>query len=106
MIEASKVPSDLRFFVVQLYEIFISKFRSIEAWLKEINCNIGVKQVFPLSPTLFGIYIDKLEDCLEVAGCFGPPLASIVIIFLLYVHDIVRMEKNPYCWITERGVNQ
>jgi hypothetical protein len=49
-----------------------------------------------LSPTLFGIYIDKLEDCLEVAGCVGPTLASIVIILLLYANDIVLMARNPY----------
>jgi hypothetical protein len=48
----------------------------------------------PLSPTIFGIYIDKLEDCLDVAGCVGPTLASIVIILLLYVNDIVCMEMN------------
>jgi hypothetical protein len=32
-----------------------------------------------LSPTLFGIYINKLEDCLEKAGCVGPTLTGIVI---------------------------
>ena len=48
----------------------------------------------PLSPTIFGIYIDKLENCLEEEGCIGTILASIVIIFLLYVDDIVFMETR------------
>jgi hypothetical protein len=86
----------LRVVAIRLYENVISKFRNTEGWSEEINCNIGVKQGCPLSPTLFGIYIDKLEDCLEEAGCVGPTLASIVIILLLYVDDIVLMERNPY----------
>jgi hypothetical protein len=62
----------------------------------KINCNIGVKQGCPLSPTLFVIYIDKLEDCLEEAGCVSLPLVSIVIILLLYADDIVIIERSPY----------
>jgi hypothetical protein len=58
--------------------------------------NIVVKQGCPLSPTLFDIYINTLEDCLEDAGCVGPTLTSIVIILLLYVDDIVLMAKSPY----------
>jgi hypothetical protein len=79
-----------------LYENIITNFRSIEGWSKEIKCNIGAKQGCPLSPTIFGIYIDKLEDCLEATGCVGPTLASIIIILLLYVDDIVLMARNPY----------
>ena len=56
-------------------------------------CNIRVKQGFPLSPTLFGIYIDKLEDCLEEVGCAGTILAGIVIILLLYADDIVLLRR-------------
>jgi hypothetical protein len=37
-----KVPSRLRAIVVRLYENIIDKFRSIESWLEEIYCNIGV----------------------------------------------------------------
>jgi hypothetical protein len=69
---------------------------TLEGWSKEINCNIGVKQGCPLSPTLFGIYIDKLEGCLEEVGCVSPTLAGIVIILLLYVDDIVLMVRSPY----------
>jgi hypothetical protein len=64
--------------------------------LEEISCNIGVKQGYPLSPALFGIYIDKLEHWLEDVGCTSPTLAGIVIIFLLCVNDVVIMARNPY----------
>jgi hypothetical protein len=49
-----------------------------------------------LSPTLFGIYIDKLEDCLEKTGFVSPTLTGIVINILLYADDIVLMESNPH----------
>ena len=49
----------------------------------DINCNIEVKQAFPFFPTLFGIYIDKLKNCLEEGGCVGTILDEIVIILLL-----------------------
>jgi hypothetical protein len=48
-----------------------------------------------LSPTLFGIYIDKLEECLEKAGCVGTTLTGIVINLLIYVDDIVLMGRSP-----------
>jgi hypothetical protein len=44
---------------VRLYENVIVKFMNIEHWSKEINCNIVVKKGCPISPTLFGIYINK-----------------------------------------------
>ena len=55
----------------------------------KLKCNIGVKQGFPLSPTLFGIYIDKLEGCLEEASCAGMIFVRIVVILPLYNDDIV-----------------
>ena len=65
-------------------------------WTIYINCNIGVKQGFPLSPSLFGIYIDKLEIFLEEASCADTILAGIVIILLLYATDSVLMERCPF----------
>ena len=49
-----------------------------------------------MSPTIFGIYIDKLEDCLEKTSCVGPTLIGIVINLLLYADDFVLMEKSPH----------
>jgi hypothetical protein len=49
-----------------------------------------------LSPTLFGIYIDKLEDCLEKEGYVGPTLSGIIINLLLYADDIVLMAGSPH----------
>ena len=47
------------------------------------------------SPTLFGIYINKLEGYLEEAGCASTILVGIVIILLLYDDDIVLLERCP-----------
>ena len=50
----------------------------------------------PTSPTLFEIYIDKLEGCLEDAICVSTILAGIVIILLLYADDIVILARCPF----------
>ena len=85
ILEELKVSFELRAAAIRLYENVISKFKSNEGWSIDIKSNSVVKQGFPLSPTLFGIYIDKLEGCLEEAGCAGMILVGIVIILVLYV---------------------
>ena len=95
-LEEIKVPLELRATAIKMYENVIAKFKNTKGWSKEINCNIGVKQGCPFSPTLFGIYIDKLEECLEKAGCVGPTLTGIVINLILYADDIVLMARSPH----------
>ena len=95
ILEELKVPFKLRDAAIRLYENVIAKFKSNEGWSEYIKCNIGVKQGFPLSPTLFGIYIDMLKGCLEEAGC-AAFLARIVVILLLYADDIVPLASCPF----------
>jgi len=94
-LEELKVPLELRASAMRLYEKIIAKFKSTEGWSKDINCNIVVKQGCPLSPTLFDIYINKLEICLEEASCTRMTLVGIVVILLLYVDDIVLLTRSP-----------
>jgi len=85
----------LRAITVRLYDNVIAKLKSNEGWLKDIKCNVSVKQHFPLFPTLLGIYIDKHEGCLEEVGCARTILAGIVIVLLLYADDIVLLARCP-----------
>ena len=50
-----------------------------------------LNKVFEPLPYPFGIYIDKLERCLEEASCIDKILDGIVIILLFYDNDIVLM---------------
>jgi hypothetical protein len=62
-LEELEFPFELRATLIRLHGNVISKFRNTDEWPEDINCNIGVKHDCLLSPTLFGIYIDKLEAC-------------------------------------------
>jgi hypothetical protein len=95
-LEEIEVPFELRDDTTRLCESILSKFRNMEGWLEEINYKIGVKQGCSLSLTLLGIYIDKLEECLEEAGCVDPILTGIVLNPLLCANDIFLMNKCPY----------
>jgi len=62
-----------------------------------IQSTIGVKQGCPLSPTLFGIYIDELEAFLhdhiqDTNGCL---LHQVLISILLFVDDVVLLFSSP-----------
>ena len=95
-LEEITVPLKLRDVAIRVNENIIAKFKKIEGWSKDINCNIGIKQGCALSPILFGIYIDKLEDFFEKEGCVGPTLTSIVMNLLLYADDIFLMARSPH----------
>ena len=92
--EEIKVPFDLRETTIRIYENVIFKFKNIVG-CSEINCSTGVKQGCPLSPTLFCIYIDKMEYFME-GGCVSPTLIGIVINLLLYANAIILITRSPH----------
>ena len=88
------IPPEFKIIVIRLYETVVSKFNTNKGWSKDIKCNIGVKKWCPLSPSLFGIYIDKLQEYLEIAGCKGTKLVGIIFALLLHAGDIVLLAKS------------
>ncbi len=64
-------------------------------------CTISVKQGCPLSPLLFGLYIDALEPRIAVLDDDdGPDLAGTLVKLLLYADDLVLMSR------TQRGLQK
>jgi hypothetical protein len=55
------IPYGYRTTVHRLYEKVGAKIRTSEGMFECFGSDIGVKQGCPLSLTLFGLYIDKLE---------------------------------------------
>jgi hypothetical protein len=47
-----------------------------------------------LSPTLFGLYIDKLEEWLNLQDNDGALLGEFVIRLLLYADDLILIAKS------------
>lgn len=75
--------------VDRLYEEFLVKIRTQESTSESFRSDIGVKQGCPLPPTLFVLYIDKLEEWLNLKGGEGVPLGVYVVKLLLYANDII-----------------
>ncbi|MCO5577073.1 hypothetical protein L7F22_030895 [Adiantum nelumboides] len=55
---------------------------------------IGVKQGCPLSPTLFGLYIDEIVDFIQRSGGDGVELGGTTVHILLYADDIVLVSES------------
>jgi hypothetical protein len=58
--------------------------------------HIGVKQGCPLSPLLFGLFIDGLEKQLNALEGDAPPmLGQLAVRLLLYADDLALMSHTP-----------
>ena len=94
-LEALGVPTDMQWGIYALYESVSGKVRSSNGLSEAVASTIGVKQGCPLSPTLFGLYIDEVSHYIERFGGSGARLASIAIQILLYADDIVLISDSP-----------
>lgn len=54
-----------------------------------------MKQGCPLSPTLFGVYVDEVAEYIEREADRGAQLAGTWISLLLYVDNIVLISESP-----------
>jgi hypothetical protein len=61
---------------------------------ESFRSDIGIKQGCPLSPILFGLYIDKLEEWLNSHEGDGALLGDFVIRLLLYADDLILIAKS------------
>ncbi len=57
-------------------------------------CQQGVKQGYPLSPLLFGLYLDALEGRLDGRECDAPALANVHVWLLFFAYDHTLMSKS------------
>ena len=92
------VPKELQHGVQKLYEQVLCKLRKAEGFSDSFVSNMGVKQGCPLSPTLFGLYIDELEELIaeytKQGGIDGPTIGMYTLFILLYADDVILMAHN------------
>jgi len=86
--EELEIPVHYRAAVHRLYEEVKVKIRTSTGISESFRSDIGFKQGCPLSPTLFGLYIDKLEEWLNMQGGDRVRLGEFVIKLILYADDI------------------
>ncbi len=65
-----------------------------EGVTSSFKCQQGVKQGCPLSPLLFGLYLDALEGHLDGRECDAPTLANVHVWLLLFANDLVLTSES------------
>ena len=88
------VPMHLRAVVHRLYEEVTVKIKTSTGISECFRSDIRVKQGCPLSPTLFGLYVNRLEEWLNVQDGDGAHLGEFVIRLLLYADDLILIAKS------------
>ncbi|XP_059064423.1 uncharacterized protein LOC131856598 [Cryptomeria japonica] len=89
------IPIHLRVVVHGLYEEVKVKIRTFDGLSESFRSDIGVKQGCMLSPTLFGLYIDTLEEWLNSRDADGVRLGEFMIKILLDADDLIPIAKTP-----------
>ncbi|MCO5562498.1 hypothetical protein L7F22_016125 [Adiantum nelumboides] len=80
--------------IYTLYEHVSGRVRCPGGLSDTLVSTIGVKQGCPLSPTLFGLYIDEIVDFILHQGGEGVDIAGTTVYILLYADDIVLVSET------------
>ncbi|MCO5582134.1 hypothetical protein L7F22_036024 [Adiantum nelumboides] len=80
--------------IYALYEHVSGRVRCPGGLSDTLVSTIGVKQGCPLSPTLFGLYIDEIVDFILHRGGEGVDIAGTTVHILLYADDIVLVSET------------
>ena len=92
------VPLSIQHGVQKLYEQVLCKLRMKDGFSESFVSNMGVKQGCPLSPTLFGLYIDELEEVITKQSTReevdGPSIGTYTLPILLYADDVILMTHS------------
>ncbi|KAH9312316.1 hypothetical protein KI387_027351 [Taxus chinensis] len=88
------IPLQFRATVHRLYVRVGIKIRTKTGTSESFRSDIGFKQGCPLSPTLLGLYIDQLEELLNMEGGEGIWLGEYVIRLLLYADDLILIATS------------
>lgn len=81
--------------IKSLYAHDSAAVRNSEGISEIFDCLMGVKQGCPLSATLFGLFVDGLEQHLmDTVGHDAPSLSGVLIPLLLYADDLIIMSTT------------
>ena len=89
-----EIPDEMIWSIYALYEQVSGQVRCPRGLSKTFHSTIGVKQGCPLSPTLFGIYIDEIVDFIIRKGGSGVELGGTQVHILLYADNIVLLSES------------
>ena len=93
-LQSLRVPSEMMWGIYALYEQVFGRVRCPGGISDTIASTIGVKQGCPLSPTLFGLYIDEIADFLTRDGGGAVDLSGTPVHIMLYADDIVLVSES------------
>ena len=82
--------------IYALYEQVFGCVRCLGCLSNCFTSTIGVKQGYPLSPTLFEIYIDEITDFIARKGGNVVVLGDTQVRILLYANDIVLLSESEH----------
>jgi hypothetical protein len=82
--------------IMRLYESVLGRLCTTHGILDFIRSTLGVKQGCPLSPTLFGIYIDELELFLHehIQDGDGCLFHKVLISIMLFADDVILLAST------------